>query len=345
MDREKSLAVKTTPKKAENTLQKLKNRKLLRTDLKVKKDKKHVYFPIQKKPTTTDFNIVTSKFEKLPEKKQYYKDKINIPEEQKKLLPTSYDIIGKIILVKIPDELQQHKKEIGKALLKSHKNVETVYISKPVEGELRTRNVEIIAGENKTETIHVEHGVKIKLDIEKTYFSPRLANERKHVARQVKTDETIVDMFTGVAPFPLVINHYSNPKKTYGIDKNPLAVKYANFNIKINKFKDKIKIFHGDAENINEILPSNVEADRVIMNLPFSSYKFLPAALKIMHKKCIFHYYEMIKEGNIDKRINLIKKTAKKNNVYIENIDFREIKSYSPREFYIGFDITAKKTK
>ena len=273
-----------------------------------------------------------------------YKEIIKIPKELIDYLPTSFDVIGDIALVKIPENLLDYKKEIGKSFLKAYKNIKTVCNISPVSGELRTRSIEIIVGEEKTETIHKEYGASFKVDVEKTYFSPRLANERKKIADQVKKDEIIVDMFAGVAPFPVVIAKHAGPKAIYAIEKNKDAVDFAKENIKINKLLDKIEIIKGDAKNTYEILSKKkVKADRIIMNLPFSAYLFFEEALKIAKKECIIHYFDFLTAEELDERKVYLNEIAVNNSIQITNMFCEKVKSYSPREFYIRIDITVKK--
>ena len=87
---------------------------------------------------------------------------------------TSYDIIGDIAIVKIKD------KKIANSISKKNKNVKTVlYKSDIHKGKYRTQKLEYLAGEKKKkETVYKENNVIIKLNVEKVYFSPRLANEK-----------------------------------------------------------------------------------------------------------------------------------------------------------------------
>ncbi|MFH1234950.1 MAG: hypothetical protein V1493_05050 [Candidatus Diapherotrites archaeon] len=65
-------------------------------------------------------------------------------------LITSFDVIGQIALILVPDELLQKEKLIGKALLESNPQIKTVArILGGHEGEFRIRPVEIIAGEKR----------------------------------------------------------------------------------------------------------------------------------------------------------------------------------------------------
>ena len=283
-----------------------------------------------------------SKREKISD----YKDIISIPMEYKEYLPTSFDIIGKIILIKLKSETNKYEKEIAEALLKTHKNIKSVCKISSVTGELRTRNIEIIGGENSTETIHKEYGINYWLDIKKTYFSPRLANERKRIMKLVKENEIIIDMFTGVAPFSITIAKFAKPKIIYAIDKNPDAILYAKKNITKNKLLHKIELIKADSENAVRILKNrNFEekADRIIMNLPFSAYKFFKVALEMIKDNGVIHYYDIINSNNINDRINMLKREAKLKGFLIKDTKVHKIKSYSPREFYIGIDVTAKR--
>jgi tRNA (guanine37-N1)-methyltransferase len=278
-------------------------------------------------------------------KTKSYKEIVKIPGNLKKDLPTSFDIIGNILLLKLKNNIVGYKKDIAKALLNNHKNVTTVCLIHPVSGELRTRKIEIISGEKRTETIHKEYGLNFVVDIKKAYFSTRLANERKRVTDQVKNDEIIVDMFTGVAPFPIMIAKYAKPKIVYAFDKNKDAIEYAKENIKINNVLDKVELVCIDALNIPKYLKEkNIKADRIIMNLPFQAFDFFPKALQITRKEGLIHYYEILEDKNLDKRINKLKEVAKRQGFTLVFNKIRKIKSYSPREFYIGIDITAKRT-
>jgi tRNA (guanine37-N1)-methyltransferase len=225
----KSYAVKVPLKDAEKIKVILNKHRLIDKNLKIKKDTIYLYFPITKKDTLLILknNIIKEDFEEVEKKIRSYKENLDLPADLKKLLPTSYDIIGNIALVKLQDELIKHKKYIGEEILKSKKNIETVCLIKPVAGELRTRDIEIIAGEKQTTTVHKEFGLSFIVNVKETYFSPRLANERKRVAESVKPGETIVDMFTGVAPFAVMIAKNSNPKIIYAIDKNKKAIELA----------------------------------------------------------------------------------------------------------------------
>ncbi len=341
----KSKGIPVKLEQAEEIREFLSKKDLIRRDLKIKRDKEFVYIPIKKiSEKLNSYKLIETDFEKIEKKPKTYREIIQTPDRIKQELPTSYDIIGDIALIKLQKDLDNYKKEIGDALLKTNKNIKTVCLTKPVKGELRTRDMEIIAGENRTKTIHKEYGLKFEIDIGKAYFSPRLASERKRVADLVKPGETIVDMFAGVAPFSIVIAKYAQPKIVYALDKNKIAVNYALKNIKMNNVLDKIEIMHADAEKVGKIFnKKGVKANRVIMNLPFSAYLFFKYALKIIDTSCVMHYYDILKEDIINLRVKELKKIAEQNKISLTDFNIKKIKTYAPREFYIGIDITAKR--
>ena len=57
----------------------------------------------------------------------------------------------------------------------------------------------------------------------------------------------------------------------------------------------------------------------------------------------LLSYYDILKEDDIKNRIDKLKEIAQENRFILKDIDIRKIKTYAPREFYMGIDITANK--
>ena len=342
MVKKRSKALRVPLSHAELLRRTLKDNHLLKEEFKIFKEGDTIFFPIRKpSKDLPGYPLVTRSFD-VREKTPYcYKDLLRLPKDLQRELPTSYDVIGSIILIKLPSPLYRFRTRIGNALLQTHKHIRTVCLIDPVSGELRTRNVTIIAGENQTQTTHTEYGLTFQVDVATTYFSPRLASERKRVATQVKPGETIVDLFAGVAPFSIVIARFAHPKVIYAVDKNPEAITLAKQNVKQNHLLQTIEVIHADAKDAEKRIP--VKADRVIMNLPFSAHKFFAVALSIAAPTCKVHYYDIIQEEEIEGRIFSLKKIAHTQGYLLADVQVHRIKSYAPREFYIGLDITATK--
>ena len=209
-------------------------------------------------------------------------------EEELKIAPSSFDIIGDIAIIKIPDELKKKEKEIGKQLLK-FKNIKTVLKKEgKVEDKFRIRKYKFLAGEDKRETLHKEYGCKYKLNVETVYFSPRLGRERERIAKEVKEGEKILVMFAGIGPYAIQIAKNRNAE-IFAVEINPKAVEYFRENAKLNKVENKIKIFEGD---VREVVPKLKEKfDRIIMPLPKDAESFLDLAKLVAKKNAIVHLY------------------------------------------------------
>jgi|TARA_B110000014_G_scaffold121899_1_gene83760 tRNA (guanine37-N1)-methyltransferase len=216
-----------------------------------------------------------------------------LTEKESEQLVSAFDQIGDIIIVRIPDSLIPKKKIIGKALLEQVKTANSVfYQSSPVEGDFRTRNLELIIGDKKTETEYKENGCRFIVDVEKAFFSPRLSTERERISNLVNDDDVIVNMFGGVGMFSLL----AAKKKSctvYNIDINPIASKLCEENIKINKLKGKVISLNGDSTAIIEDRLQE-KADRVLMLLPERSDEFLDVAISSLKKNGVVHYYSHI---------------------------------------------------
>lgn len=142
-------------------------------------------------------------------------------------LKTSYDVIGSIAIIEIPEKLAKKEKLIANELMNLQKNIKTVCKKTSLYGgKYRTRKLKIIGGEKTKETEHKENGVILKLDVEKVYFSPRLSTERQRIMNLVKPKESVLVMFSGCAPYVCVIAKNTKAKEVWGIELNPIAHKY-----------------------------------------------------------------------------------------------------------------------
>ena len=206
---------------------------------------------------------------------------------------SAFDQIGEIIIVRIPDSLLAKKQIIGETLLEQVKTAKSVfYQSSSVEGDFRTRELEILAGLDKTETEYKEFGCRFVVDVQKAFFSPRLSTERDRIADLVQDDEVVINMFGGVGMFSIIA---AKRKKCtiYNIDINPVATKLCKKNIELNKLKGNVTSIHGDASQIIEEKLKD-KGDRVLMLLPERSDEFLNSAISATKKNGIIHYYSHI---------------------------------------------------
>jgi len=262
-----------------------------------------------------------------------------LSDEDTKDLVSAFDQIGDIIIVRIPDSLISRKKIIGKALLEQVKTAKTVFHqSSPVDGDFRTRNLELIEGDEKTETEYRENGCRFIVDVEKAFFSPRLSTERERISNLVNDHDVIINMFGGIGMFSLL----AAKKKSctvYNIDINPVASKLCEENIKLNKLKGNVISLNGDATKIiKEQLQD--KADRVLMLLPERSDEFLDTAISSLKKNGVIHYYSHI---HAEKKQDAPKLSEEHflniNKIQADILDSRVVRPVGPRFYQTVVDI------
>ena len=237
----------------------------------------------------------------------------------------SFDIIGDIAIVKFKENVNYE--ELAKKLVDG-KSIKKLAVDMGVKGKERIRELKLIVGDS-FETIHKEYGVRLKVDISKVYFSPRLATERWRVVQRVKDGEVIFDMFAGCGPFSILIAKYRKVK-IYACDINPYAIEYLKENVRINKVEGIIPIL-GDAREAAK----RVRADRIIMNLPHSSFEFLEDAINAAKNGAFIHYYEILPRENMREKDIVAKGEDMKAKIKI--LEKRKVHAYSPSKDMFAF--------
>jgi tRNA (guanine37-N1)-methyltransferase len=257
---------------------------------------------------------------------------------------SAFDQIGDIVIIKIPNELMPKKKFIADTILAHVKSAKAVFAQvSPVRGDYRVRNLEFIAGENRTITEYKEHGCRFRVDVAKTYFSPRLSTERLRIANMVGEGETIVNMFAGVGTYSILMARMNKTCKVYSIDSNAVAAELCEANAKLNKVQDRVVSIHGDAgEVIKDKLAG--QADRVLMPLPESAKEFVDSAVLALKKKGVVHYFIHIRADNKKTSKNLGLQDAHKAFVKYNHIvqQVRVVRGVGPRIYQIVADVLVK---
>ncbi len=269
------------------------------------------------------------------------KNKLN--KKELDYLPKGYQIIGNILLIKLDKKLLKHKKIIGKAIIGILPYLHTVCLIKEIKKQVRKPKIEVIFGCKNTQTLHRVHGCKFLLDVSDIMWSQGNKQERMRLVKNVKSRETIVDMFAGIGYFSIFLAKYCKPKKIYAIDINPKAIEYLRRNIWLNDVENKIEILQGDCKKFAKLLKNT--ADRVIMGYLFKTEQFLPHALKIAKNKAVIHFHRTVKQEEIDKIKEKIKKIGEKNKVKIKVLKTKRVKSYAPKIWHVVYDLKVIKNR
>lgn len=269
-----------------------------------------IYIPLIRQPEEKELALLTTHVPQLKvgtgiflektKKPQTFADalKTELDSQLLEALPRSLDIVGDIAIIEIPPALEAHKHAVGNAILKTHKNIRTVLAKAgAVSGTYRLREFNFIAGEQKTQSLHKEHGCSYFVDVTKAYFSPRLSHEHNRVASLVQSGEIVVDLFAGIGPFSVLIAKKHPDAKVYGVDINADAVALLERNARLNRVENRVYALVGDARRVvNEKLRGL--ADRVIMNLPESAFEFIDTACKALKPSGgVVHFYGFVRDN------------------------------------------------
>ncbi|HRZ86042.1 MAG TPA: 50S ribosomal protein L11 methyltransferase [Candidatus Paceibacterota bacterium] len=211
------------------------------------------------------------------------------------MIPKSFDVVGNIAILKFDNNFKQKEKiSVANELLKQHSSIRTVLEkSGKFSGRLRKMKTVYLAGEKTKTAVYRENACIFKFDIDETYFSPRLSNERNEIAKQVNKNESVLVLFAGVAPFSIVIAKIAKPKVVYSVEINRVASKYAVENVKLNKVENIVKVIQGDVKKVipKLIVNEKIKFDRIVMARPQLKDTFLDFAFKIVKKGGIINYY------------------------------------------------------
>jgi len=260
------------------------------------------------------------------------------------LISNSFDLIGDIAIIKDTNGNILKAEKVANQILAVHRNVKTVFAqTSPIMGDFRVRKLRLLAGEDKTSTKHKESGCVFAVDVEKCYFSPRLSHERLRIASLVKSGETVVNMFSGVGCFSIVIAKTAGQTKVFSIDVNPTAVRYMEENVRINRVYGKVIPLLGDSKDIiNAQLQG--KADRVLMPLPEKALEYLPYAVSALKKPGGWiHYYDFQHAAGNEKPVEKTKlKVAQKLGslgVGYKFVFSRVVRSTGPNWYQTALDI------
>ena len=219
-----------------------------------------------------------------------------LPPEDISKLYSAFDIVGSIIILRIPDSLNSRKHIIADTVLMNIKSAKSIFAqTSAVQGDYRLRNLEYLAGVNCTATEHREHGCRFKVDVSKTYFSPRLSTERMRISKIIADNEIITNMFAGIGTYSILIAKSNKTCKVYSIDSNPIANELALVNAQLNKVRERVIPICGDAR---EVIAKQLRgtSTRVLMPLPEKAKEFVDfAVMALKEKKGMIHYFAHIR--------------------------------------------------
>jgi tRNA (guanine37-N1)-methyltransferase len=250
----------------------------------------------------------------------------------------SFDFLGNIAIVNFPEKMKlKEKKKAALTILNSNKSIKTILEkSGKVKGRLRKPKLTYLAGEKTKEAIYRENDCTFRFNVDTTYFSPRLSNERKEIAGLIKKGENVLVCFAGVAPFSIVIAKNSKAGKVVSNELNKVANKYARLNAELNKVKNKIEFWDGDFKKIAK--KKNEKFSVIVMPRPQLKETFLNEAFRLSKYGTRIYYYDFCRIEEKDKIIEKINNEAKKAHKKIKILNIKKAGEIAPYKIRLRVD-------
>ncbi len=309
---------------------------LLRRDLRIRKVGGKLLLPV-KEEVSMGYPVEVHDFWEVASRPRTYRELLQLPDDVQSLLPRAYDVVGDVVIIRLPDELVEYEGAIGDALLAAVRGARLVAVDQGVAGTMRQRNLRVIAGRGGTGTVHREYGLTIAVDPSKVHFSPRMASERRRVSSHVAHGETIVDAFCGVGPFAL---HMAGrgARLVYAVDSNVEAIEMLRENVRMNGL-DNVVAVQGDAM---EVLPTLEPADRLVLDYPWEPLPAFPAAVSVLKDGGVLHYYEILEMVDVGQRVENLQGLLPPR-CSLELLGKRVVRGYSPTQAHYAFDLRLSK--
>jgi tRNA wybutosine-synthesizing protein 2 len=328
-------------RRADETLRRLLGLGLLDSKRGIRRGKVWIDFPVTERPPPGLGEVIEGEMERLDEQVPPYERALasaRIPPELKRYLPDKWERLGKVLVLKLPKRLQEHKTEIARAFAGAL-DVDTVLQDiSGSRGVLREPTTELLFG-TKTETVHIENYVRYSFDAARIMFSSGNMAERIRMGKTVRPGETVVDMFAGIGYFTLQMAVHGKPNAVFACELNPVSHRFLVQNIRLNKVGRIVIPLEGDCR---KVAPEGV-ADRVVMG-HFDSVEFLPKALDVLKPEGgTLHVHCLCRKDRIPREAwEKVRRRIGENARKAELIRCERVKSFKPRIWHIVLDVAVR---
>lgn len=288
------------------------------------------------------------------------------PSDEVPSMPRSYDVIGDVAYLHNMPETESEK--VGNAIMKKNKSIKVVVARKSnLEGTERAPGKEglvTIAGadRNPLVTTHTEYGIKCVVDLNHTFFSPRMAQERLRLCQQVARGEDVLVLFAGVGMEGFQIAGRTEASSVVTVELNEIAVQCAhrahrmlerNKALKCDGAAQRLKILQGDVIDIlhGELLEAKF--DRILAPRPKEGAmdgdlgtgdggeKFLEIIAPHLKDGGECHWYDFVADHEFptcDRSRALIERVCQEQNLRVEILHVANAGSVAKRQLRVCID-------
>ena len=288
--------------------------------------------------------------------------------KKKTKIPRSYDTVGDIALVyALPEGVTtaEEKEAVGRAILDKNKAIKVCVLrSSTLSGSERAPGeMEVIAGAHRDPlvTTHSEYGIRCVVDLNSTFFSPRMGHERLRICQQVARGERVLVLFAGVGMEALQIAARSEASKILAVELNPVAVKCArnsqrmlarNKAIKCIGAAERLEFIESDVKDVLSTLEPG-SFDRVLAPRPKEGKtdgdlgdgnggrEFLEATIPVMKDRGEIHWYDFVPDHEFpqcERTVALLRSVCQQHGKDMEVIHTANAGSVAKRQLRVCID-------
>jgi tRNA wybutosine-synthesizing protein 2 len=254
-----------------------------------------------------------------------------------KALPTGFQRVGSVLLLRLPEHLRPEFGRIGRAYQKELGVATVLRHRGPARGERRLPDVEVIAG-GPTVTEVREHGVRYRFDAAHVLFSRGNEVERARAGLLTEPGETVVDLFAGIGYFVLPALVVGRARRAYAVEENPESHRFLVENLARNGVEDRAVALLGDNRTVG--LPV-VDADRVFLGYLPSSLPWVPLALRLVRPHATIHVH-LVADARDDAATGTaaVRDAVGAAGGSVERSSARRVKAYGPGRSHVVVDAT-----
>ena len=155
----------------------------------------------------------------------------------------------------------------------------------------------------------MEFGVRMVIDLDACFFSPRLASERQRLCQAVQPDERVLVAFAGCGPEVLQLLSHTEAKEVVAVELNAAAVRCLRRSLEMMQFSSsdgtdygRVSVFEGDLRELARTLPQQ-HYHRILaprpknpgdgdVDLGDGGAEFLDVLLPLLQDKGVCHWYD-----------------------------------------------------
>ena len=245
--------------------------------------------------------------------------------------PRRYERIGDVLLLKMPGIDTDARRQIAESYAQVLR-ARTVAVDRGVRGPWRQPDVEVVWGDG-TETMHLEDGIRFKLDVARVMFSSGNLAERMRMGRIVRPGETVVDLFAGIGQFAIPMAVHARPARVIACEVNHVAHAYLEENVRLNR----AWVVEPRLGDCRQTAPEGL-ADRIVMGY-LHGESYLDVAMRAAKDDCVLHYHENVPVEDPDRPARHVEEAATRADFRANVLAVHRIKSYAPRIRHVVLDV------